>query len=165
QAPKGVRLICLPPIERRNVMQPRLWSDKLEEVGKGVLAPIPVYPRLWEYISNNLIYVGSNQTIKDAMAKWGNLDSKQLAIALDTSQPPWLGVSSVGDDFGWQWYVLGETILIEERFVKLFETNTKESIVQTSSGRVEYIGALMLLGLVVWGNQKIKPVKSFQAYQ
>jgi len=146
-------------------MQPSLWSGKLEEVGKGVFAPIPVYPRLWEYIDKDLKYIGYDKTIKAAMARWGNLTSEQLAFALDTSQLPRLSVSSVADDFAYQWYVLGDTILIDEKFVKLFEENARDVTVDTPSGRVEYLGVLILLGLVVWGNQQRKPAKGFDHYR
>jgi hypothetical protein len=141
-------------------MKPLLWSEKLEYV-KGsttILAPTPVYPRLWEFITKDFKYLGYNKTITDAMNKWGKLNKEQLTYAMDTSLLPWLGVSSLENAPADGYYLLGNSIIIEEQYVKWFEENTgRDYVVVTKGGtKLLYVGVLILVGLVAWGYAEYK---------
>jgi hypothetical protein len=134
-------------------MQPLFWSGKLElEPGSKFCVVEPIYPRLWEYIDKDLRYLGYDAKFKTAMLKWGKLTEAQFTFALDTNLLPWLEVGLIeGDDADFR--VIGDTIVIPEDPVNDFEKGHGWST-PTRTGKVQYLGVVILVGLVVWGNNQ-----------
>jgi hypothetical protein len=146
-------------------MTPLFWTTSLEAAAKVIVGdPGPIYPRLWEYIDTDLKYLIYDKTVKAAMLQYGKMKEVDFAFALDTSQLPWLCVSSSGDSddplviqSGYK--VVSETITLDAAVVNALEAGQPE-ITFTQSGKpVEWIGVLRLVALVELGNIRARNIK------
>jgi hypothetical protein len=146
-------------------MKPSFWSGHLEFVpGSKILQPWPIYRRLWEYLDKDFKYLGYDKTVKAAMAKYGKLTEQQFSFALDISQLPYLEVIDPLDKSDRMlvdnYKVIGDNIYVEEECVKALEDGRDFTTTTKAGQEVQYLGVLILAGLVEWGNKRkgiIKP--------